>query len=115
MYKVLTIQYEKAKKTVQKYLAERSRELIKPHTCICCKKNKISIVDFERDYAPDPTNQQGEFTKSGVIEKILCGYGSKHDTTCFYIAICDECITDLIKNNHVQDFKEIYKQFKKIK
>ena len=50
--------------------------------------------------------------------KISFGYGSRHDMRTFFVAICDDCITQLETSGLAIDFKllkkEENKHFKRI-
>jgi len=54
----------------------------KEYTCCVCKDKVISRID-------------PSMWADGTVSKITFGYGSIHDTDSYYIAICDECITEL--------------------
>lgn len=41
------------------------------------------------------------FHKGVVIDKIQPGYGSKHDTEVFCMALCDKCISKLKKQSKI--------------
>jgi hypothetical protein len=70
--------------------------------CICCKKDRVSIVDLTDDN-PDIEenliwNQRGveKFNKfDGHCVVISPGYGSSHDGDRFILTICDDCIVDM--------------------
>jgi hypothetical protein len=91
--------------------------------CICCKKNKItpgsylenmSEEDFiwkvekreletqeEREHFGAKfqiTNANNRMWDDGIVHIIDAGYGSKHDTDKFVIAICDECIKENLED-----------------
>lgn len=78
--------------------------------CICCKKNNVfpdlkysdgkteeeelwgidSISNGDGKYRA--RNINNKMIVNGIINVIDAGYGSKHDTDQFIIAICDDCI-----------------------
>lgn len=64
--------------------------------CICCDA-KIKTLHPETTRFPQSGMYDG-----GTVERISSGYGSKHDTDMFIIAICDDCIDRLKKENKVQ-------------
>lgn len=70
------------------------------YTCICCRKNKIKLLE-------------GIYWENGAVEKISFGYGSRNDSRCFYLAICDDCIERAEKDGLVIDtevFKNVIKK-----
>ncbi len=76
--------------------------------CICCGA-KIELVglnnyknsdEFFDDHTKsnvkyDPTSQMWS---GGSVERLVTGYGSRHDGSIFYIGICDICIDSNIQN-----------------
>ena len=43
-----------------------------------------------------PSNSDSEMYDDGIADSIVAGYGSKHDTEKFVLAICDDCIDALL-------------------
>ena len=93
--------------------------------CICCKQNKVSPYDityqvsrktngdipseedilWKKELRLDASgnsigshNINNEMVSDGIIQIIDAGYGSKHDTDQFIIAICDDCITENLED-----------------
>ena len=117
--------------------------------CICCKKNNVfpNLRDIDvkteedalwgkekRNYGEDDTKIltiDNKMIDDGIIQIINAGYGSKHDTDQFIIAICDDCITSnledgtllyydnyMVTDQHVSDdiekSKKIYRRRKNL-
>jgi hypothetical protein len=78
--------YIKAKETIREYNDQDI--LSKKHICIICKEREIK----SRNERFNPG-----MWKDGTVKKITFGYGSKHDMSSFYIAICDDCADSLIE------------------
>lgn len=84
--------------------------------CISCKKNKVLPTVFpgdtkseedilwgkeEREYVLEikrEVNINSQMIDDGIIGTITAGYGSKHDTNEFIIAICDDCIKENLED-----------------
>ena len=93
--------------------------------CICCKENKVSPCDvpYQLSHKVDGTvsteedllwmkktrlDEKGniigfitidnEMVLDGIIQIVSAGYGSKHDTDRFIIAICDDCISENLED-----------------
>jgi hypothetical protein len=93
--------------------------------CICCKKNKVSPYDvayqlsrkvdgkisteedllwMKKTRFDEKGNTIGfitidnEMVSDGIIQIVNAGYGSKHDTNRFIIAICDDCINENLED-----------------
>lgn len=82
--------FEKAKQTIAQYQNQDFKKIYGDgFSCICCDK-KITAIHPEHMQFP-----QGGMYNGGVVDKISAGYGSKHDTDMFIVAICDDCITAL--------------------
>ena len=103
--------------------------------CICCKKYNVVPLDiivgqfdeenllWEQDQFEDINHKM---INGGIIHSIQAGYGSKHDTDTFIIAICDECIsynledaTLLLRNSlygkgEVENSKKLYRRRKNL-
>jgi hypothetical protein len=96
--------------------------------CICCKQNKVSPYDVayqitrkvdgsistEEDIlwmkntrldangnSIGVTTIDNEMVSDGIIQIIDAGYGSKHDTDQFIIAICDDCISENLEDGTI--------------
>lgn len=74
--------------------------------CIKCEKNTVSPMDMDGNHINEveelwrveerngkTLNINNKMTNGGIIQIISAGYGSKHDTDRFIIAICDDCIS----------------------
>ena len=82
---VMAINKEKFVKVVTDLLTECVAEkAYNEQSCCICKKKII----FKKE---------AKYTHGNVV-KITFGYGSKHDMDSYYIAICDNCITELEKS-----------------
>lgn len=102
-------EYIKAKESIKKYEQEISKHYVTPKTCCICEVNSVEPIETA---IIDPLKQEKGMWNSGVVERLSCGYGSKHDLNSYYIAICDDCISNLIENRLAVDFKELSKQVK---
>jgi hypothetical protein len=106
----------KAEQIVRKFKSEINTEMIKitsPKTCLKCGKKIEVIYPQEVFYFFNP--QEGMWSGGGVF-KMECGYGSGHDCTNFYGALCDDCIKELhekkiIENDH--DLMEVKSEYLK--
>lgn len=97
-------EYDKAQETIQKYREESNLNFIKECKCAICKDKIVKPIRPEHC---DPLKQECGMWDDGVIEKINFGYGSRHDSESFYIAICDDCISDLEKKGLAVNLKQI--------
>lgn len=100
--------YEKALSTVQAYNEQLSLHIVSNRTCCVCKEKVISKVNEKSIH---PLLQEQGMWANGGVEKITFGYGSKHDMDSYYIAVCDNCITELKESGLATDLKELKKQF----
>lgn len=88
--------------------------------CICCNKNNVIPYDGSYKLRKDPHHPEvteedllwkkdkttdGKYKtinqsmiEGGIIHIIDAGYGSTHDGDQIIIAICDDCITDKLKD-----------------
>lgn len=88
--------------------------------CICCNKNNVIPYDGSYKLGSDPHHPEvteedllwkkdkttdGKYKtinhsmiEGGIIHIIDAGYGSMHDGDQIIIAICDDCITDKLKD-----------------
>ena len=88
--------------------------------CICCNKNNVIPYDGSYKLRKDPHHPEvteedllwkkdkttdGKYKtinqsmiEGGIIHIIDAGYGSTHDGDQIMIAICDDCITDKLKD-----------------
>jgi hypothetical protein len=111
--------------------------------CICCKENKVSPYEedilWKKEIRLDASgssigthNINNELVSDGIIQIIDAGYGSKHDTNQFIIAICDDCISENLNDGtilyygnymnytnsnidkRIEDSKKIYKRRKNL-
>lgn len=76
--------------------------------CICCG-TKIELVGLSNynnsdEYFADHIKSNlkydpvSQMWNGGTVERIVTGYGSRHDGSIFYIGICDICIDSNIEN-----------------
>lgn len=102
-------EFQAAESIVEEYRVQLCESLTeKVRTCICCKSNKVQIL--ESFYVPHPLEQNKGCWDNGTVEKISFGYGSKLDTERFYIAICDECMEGLVTEGLATPLKGIDKK-----
>ena len=66
--------------------------------CICCRK-EVERADYQ-----DPRPVINDNYHHGMVGVIDAGYGSKHDTSCFIIGICDDCAYQCIKDGRLIEF-----------
>lgn len=109
-------QYQEAKKVLKEYKVQKNKSLIKNMTCICCRKNEVKPLAGTglADGYINPEEQERGCWDDGTVEKVTFGYGSKHDMRTFYVAICDDCLSDLEANNLVTDLSKIQKNNEQI-
>lgn len=81
--------------------------IVSNRTCCVCKEKVISKIEADHIH---PLRQEQGMWADGVVEKITFGYGSKHDMDSYYIAICDNCITELKESGLATDLKELKKK-----
>jgi len=106
----------KAEQTIRKYKAEINTELIKltsPKTCLKCGK-KVEVMDPQEPFYHFYPHE-GMWLGGGVFQ-MSCGYGSDHDNTQFYGALCDDCITELHEKKIIEtdsDLTEVKTEYLK--
>lgn len=65
--------------------------VVKSLPCICCGKQlQPSLMDEDEGITVNNVARQP--FSSGMAGNIDAGYGSRHDTDVFMIAVCDDCI-----------------------
>jgi hypothetical protein len=99
--------YEEALATIKAY-NEQLNLHVSNRTCCVCRENVISKI--EATYIHPLKQEQGMWS-DGVVEKITFGFGSKHDMDSYYIAVCDECITELKESGLATSLKELKKKY----
>lgn len=99
-----------AKGTVDEYNRQLNAKQIKEYTCCVCKKEKIKPMHPE---SINPLKQECGAWLNGAIDKISVGYGSIHDMSSFYIAICDKCLTDLHDKGVIVHYRKLLKELDK--
>lgn len=77
--------------------------------CICCKENVIMAISNNYDIEK---LEQGSWD-GGTVLMISPGYGSNHDLSAYYGAICDDCIEKFEKSGIILDVKKLVKKFNK--
>lgn len=123
--------------------------------CICCKKDNVKPLifsdsspksgvrkvnkteeeilwtDFDRVYNGGQkytSTIDNEMIDGGIIQIVTAGFGSKHDSDKFIIAICDDCIqsnlddatlllfesSDYTNDAEVEKSKKIYRRRKRL-
>ena len=100
----------KAEETVRKYKEQISASLIYKRTCCVCKTKVIEPINSE---TLNPLKQEQGMWSDGVVEKITFGYGSNHDMSSYYIAVCDSCLGDLEEKGLATNLKDIASQMRK--
>jgi len=105
---------DKARQTIIDYEFQCNQSLVKDFTCISCKTNKITpcLVFVGDHHSTKFTEQEKGMWDNGTVERISFGYGSKNDCSSFYISICDDCITQLEKDNIAINLKDVRKTAK---
>jgi hypothetical protein len=92
MSKIKQKDYLKAKALVLEYQNQISKELVKPYTCSVCKTNEVTPSE---DFPIDPNNLHKGNWENGDLTLLSPGYGSSHDMSQYYMAVCDECLSTL--------------------
>lgn len=100
--------YESAKKVVEDYEKEILSTLVKDKTCCVCKSTKITPIRRE---GVNPLKQEQGMWAKGAVESFAVGFGSIHDSKSFYIAICDDCISELEEKDLIESKKKIRDSF----
>ena len=100
--------YKEAFATVQAYNEQLNLHIVSNRTCCVCKEKVISKIEAKHIH---PLRQEQGMWSDGVVEKITFGYGSKHDMDSYYIAVCDDCITELKESGLATDLKELKKKY----
>ena len=86
-------QYENALDIIEKYKSQDKKNIIK--TCCVCKTTNI--------FSLSPVfNIKDSMWCGGIVETINAGYGSCYDTDSFLMAICDDCITNLVGSKIIE-------------
>lgn len=96
--------YLKAEEIVRKYKEQVNMSINYNRTCCVCKHKVIEPISQE---TLNPTKQEQGMWRDGVVEKITFGYGSIHDMESYYIAICDNCLSDLIEKGLVTNLRDL--------
>jgi len=96
--KITKSEYKLAKRIVSEYENQQKQNFKSEYTCICCKSNKISVLDDMTIFYDNPEQCSWD---GGTVSKIAFGYGSRFDTSTFFAGICDNCIEILTKDGLV--------------
>ena len=88
-------QYKEALDIIEKYNSLQEKHITK--TCCVCKHKEIKSM-----YPIKYNKLSNGLWNNGIVSKIQAGFGSDYDMDTFLIAICDDCITDLISNNLIE-------------
>lgn len=107
MEEVTKDDYLKAIQIVNDYNQKLKEQIHTETKCICCKDKIIKPMNI--NYFDKDDLSKHDMWKDGTVENISFGYGSNHDCKTYKIAICDDCIDDLLKENIIQDVKDINK------
>lgn len=99
-------EHDKALGVIQEYNRQLNLKYVHNRICCVCKENSVDKIEPS---STQPLKQEQGMWNDGVVEKISFGYGSRYDMSSFYIAICDDCIEDLLKSGLATDLKAIRK------
>lgn len=95
-------EYEILKKKVNEYERVLMKKKLHSFVCVSCKKKEIPtlFIDDNDDISENMVNNQEKWTYSnGGVGTIHFGYGSSHDMSKYYVALCDECVLNLVEEN----------------
>jgi hypothetical protein len=65
--------------------------------CVCCGKNLERDITTRIGLPVRLLPPEFDCWNNGAVGLIEAGYGSRHDTKQMVIGLCDECITEKIK------------------
>ena len=95
--KITAVEFAKAQKTIADFCSQDFKESHgEGRPCIKCNK-RIHPIHSDTMRFPE-----GGMWLNGTVEKISSGYGSSHDGDMFIIALCDDCIDALKKENKIE-------------
>jgi hypothetical protein len=103
-------QYLSATKLIKQYEEQLSKDHVSAYTCISCKKNMVTPYEGS---LPHPLHQEAGMWKNGTVSLVAFGYGSMHDTESFYVAICDDCISEAFKTGLAKRYEDLEKLISK--
>lgn len=104
MSKIKQQDYLKAKALVLEYQNQKSKEKVKPYTCSVCKNNKITPSESS---PIDLNNLHKGNWEDGDLTLLSPGYGSSHDMSQYYMAVCDSCLSNLKDEGIITATKDI--------
>lgn len=105
--------YIKAKKTLKEFEDQTYRKVVKPITCACCKKETVN-PDFEWTSELSPIDQERGMWNGGTVCRLSPGFGSAHDMSSYFLALCDSCITQLAETGIIKSRKEVREECEKL-
>lgn len=88
-------QYETALDIIKEYDFQ-DREHVSKTCCVC----KSAVVKTLEPIAKNTIKHA--MWSDGIVDKIQAGFGSSYDIDSFIIAICDNCISDLVNSNIIE-------------
>lgn len=103
--------YQKSLEIVDSYRQqELEKHIKKQYVCICCKENKIDLFHYGINNDEILFKQESFCWDNGTLEKVTFGFGSRFDGESFYMAICDDCVSNLIEEKLIVDLKALKKE-----
>lgn len=100
-------EYIKAKETIDAFEEQLNEKFVESYTCINCKENEV------KPYSVDVLGQDEGCWLDGTVIRADVGYGSRHDLSSYYFAICDDCLDSLEDSGLLVDIKQLRKKIKK--
>lgn len=105
-------EYIRIKKMVEDFENKKFMETVKPLTCICCQKEQVS-PDFEFISKPEPENQDKNVCwNNGAVTRLSAGWGSRHDMSSYFMAVCDSCISVLEEKGLLKKVRDVQEDHK---
>ena len=101
---------EEIKKLADELYLDWATTHVHPKTCICCRTTIISPLYPLSEVPLHPLEQERGPWDEGIVSKINAGFGSRHDMESYYIAICDNCLTDLRDKKIIEVVRDIRKK-----
>lgn len=100
-------QYRQAKELIEAYELQLSQEAILNLQCISCNKAMQPL----EGYLPALDKLQSGAWEDGTVALVSFGYGSRlHDNDSYYVALCDQCMQDRIKQGIVIHYHSLSSQ-----
>lgn len=89
-------EYEILKKKLHDYEQSINKNKLKTHICVSCKTTIVEPLFTEVLSHKNTHNQETMSYSSGGVGVIHFGYGSSYDMSTYYVALCDDCVENLI-------------------